>query len=76
MSLSTIYVPNWQDACKAAFNCTSNGLVNIRGEATSATCAVDGRIVADGRVWGITAQACYANCGSLKQVSLGPPISG
>ncbi|KAF7349890.1 hypothetical protein MVEN_01289600 [Mycena venus] len=64
LSLSTTLVPNWQDACKAAFNCTSNGLVDISGKVTSATCAVNGSIVADGRVWGITAQACYTNCGS------------
>ncbi|KAJ6522471.1 hypothetical protein B0H19DRAFT_1202764 [Mycena capillaripes] len=62
ISLSTTYVPNWQTACAATFNCTSKGLVNISGAAIFPTCPADGSIPAE--VWGITARACNEQCGS------------
>ncbi|KAJ7136748.1 hypothetical protein C8R44DRAFT_868868 [Mycena epipterygia] len=63
ISLSTQYVPSWQDSCAATFNCTSEGLVNKLGEAIAApaACLTNGSVSPD--VWGITFKACQENCG-------------
>ncbi|KAF7353980.1 hypothetical protein MVEN_01084500 [Mycena venus] len=63
ISLSTQYVPNWQDACRSQFKCTSDGLVNINGVLLSpiSTCPANGSMPAE--VWGITAGACEQHCG-------------
>ncbi|KAJ7136746.1 hypothetical protein C8R44DRAFT_767806 [Mycena epipterygia] len=63
VSLSTQYVPSWQDSCAATFNCTSEGLVNKLGEAIAApaACVTNGSVSPD--VWGITFKACQENCG-------------
>ncbi|KAJ7136667.1 hypothetical protein C8R44DRAFT_868792 [Mycena epipterygia] len=69
-SLSTQYVPSWQDSCAATFNCTSEGLLNKLAQpiAASAACLANGSMSPD--VWGITAKVCQENCGTgiLRQV--------
>ncbi|KAF7364460.1 hypothetical protein MSAN_01107400 [Mycena sanguinolenta] len=59
-SLSTTYVPSWQDACASRFNCSSDGLVNILGQAIS--CPANGTIQSTPDIWGITYNACEAEC--------------
>ncbi|KAJ7136661.1 hypothetical protein C8R44DRAFT_868787 [Mycena epipterygia] len=70
ISLSTQYVPSWQDSCAATFNCTSEGLVNKLGETiiAPAACLTNGSMSPE--VWGITAKVCQENCGTgiLRQV--------
>ncbi|KAJ7620425.1 hypothetical protein FB45DRAFT_930191 [Roridomyces roridus] len=61
-SLTTHYVPSWQDACAAKFNCSSSGLVDITGNLIAPTCPANGTLPTE--VWGITAVACRDNCGS------------
>ncbi|KAJ7500868.1 hypothetical protein B0H11DRAFT_1855744 [Mycena galericulata] len=61
ISLSTTYVPSWQDACAATFNCSSSGLVNILGEPIFPICPANGSIPPE--VWGITRRACEEHCG-------------
>ena len=69
-SLTTTYVPSWQQTCASKFNCTSDGLVNILGQAILPTCPANTSIPPE--VWGVTYAACEANCGHgiLRQVSL------
>ncbi|KAJ6600521.1 hypothetical protein DFH09DRAFT_1128388, partial [Mycena vulgaris] len=61
VSLSTIHVPNWQQACADRFNCSSDGLVDMLGKAIS--CPANGSIAATPEIWGITFKACEATCG-------------
>ncbi|KAJ7608730.1 hypothetical protein FB45DRAFT_379336 [Roridomyces roridus] len=60
-SLGTTFVPDWQMACAAKFNCNSSGLVGINGQPTFPTCPAGANISDD--VWGITAQVCHEACG-------------
>jgi hypothetical protein len=71
-SLSATYASSWQLECAARFNCTSDGLVTILGQATS--CPANSTIQSTPEIWGITYEACQANCGMdmLIQVSLDP----
>ncbi|KAF8175981.1 hypothetical protein K438DRAFT_1979487 [Mycena galopus ATCC 62051] len=64
VSLSTTYVPNWQQECASQFNCSSDGLVNILGLAIS--CPVNSNISETPGIWGITFEACQAKCGMDK----------
>ncbi|KAF9060625.1 hypothetical protein BDP27DRAFT_1339341 [Rhodocollybia butyracea] len=64
-SLSTVSVPDWQTACASKFNCTSEGLVNILGEAIFPTCPANGSLPPD--VWGISNRACEQSCGIFTQ---------
>ncbi|KAF9060608.1 hypothetical protein BDP27DRAFT_1339386 [Rhodocollybia butyracea] len=66
-SLSTVSMPDWQTGCACKFNCTSEGLVNILGEAISPTCPANGSLPPD--VWGISNRACEQSCGVFTQVS-------
>ncbi|KAF8172551.1 hypothetical protein K438DRAFT_1981400 [Mycena galopus ATCC 62051] len=61
VSLSTTYVPDWQSACAARFNCTSSGLVDIFRQPIS--CPATSTIQATPAIWGITFDACQAQCG-------------
>ncbi|KAJ7841756.1 hypothetical protein B0H14DRAFT_2782486 [Mycena olivaceomarginata] len=60
-SLSATYASSWQLECAARFNCTSDGLVTILGQATS--CPANSTIQSTPEIWGITYEACQANCG-------------
>ncbi|KAJ7608382.1 hypothetical protein FB45DRAFT_877247 [Roridomyces roridus] len=60
-SLNTTYVPSWQDACTAKFNCTSTDLVDFSGAPIAPVCPADGSMPSI--VWGITARACNQSCG-------------
>jgi hypothetical protein len=73
-SLSTAYVPNWQHECASRFNCSSDGLVNIFGQAIS--CHANGSIQATPEIWGITFAACEEKCGMdmLIQVKFTPLV--
>ncbi|KAF7345250.1 hypothetical protein MSAN_01901600 [Mycena sanguinolenta] len=60
-SLSTVHAPNWQDACAARFNCTSQGLLDMHAQPIS--CPANSTIQATPAIWGITYEACEAKCG-------------
>ncbi|KAJ7264121.1 hypothetical protein B0H12DRAFT_274609 [Mycena haematopus] len=64
-ALSTTYVSDWTQECAAHFNCSSNGLVNILGQAIS--CPANGTIQSAPDIWGITFDACQAECGRIVQ---------
>ncbi|KAJ7608733.1 hypothetical protein FB45DRAFT_379373 [Roridomyces roridus] len=65
-SLSTTFVPNWDTACAAKFNCTSFGLVDLWGHPMVPVCSADVSQIPS-EVWGISAQVCYASCGTMRQ---------
>ncbi|KAF8172536.1 hypothetical protein K438DRAFT_1981387 [Mycena galopus ATCC 62051] len=60
-NVSTIYASNWQQACAARFNCTSDGLLNMNAQPIS--CPANSTIQATPEIWGITYEACQAQCG-------------
>ncbi|KAF7341784.1 hypothetical protein MSAN_02033000 [Mycena sanguinolenta] len=66
LSASTIYVSDWITGCAARFNCSSSGLVNFHGQATS--CPANGTIQSAPYIWGITFAACQAECGTDRLV--------
>ncbi|KAJ7239432.1 hypothetical protein C8J57DRAFT_1727319 [Mycena rebaudengoi] len=61
-SLSTVYVPNWQQECATRFDCSSSGLVNSLGAATS--CLANSTIKGSPDIWGVTYPACLEKCSS------------
>ncbi|KAF7351673.1 hypothetical protein MSAN_01600200 [Mycena sanguinolenta] len=66
VSLSTAHVSSWQQECASRFNCTSSGLVDIFGQAAS--CPANSTIQSVPGIWGITYEACQAECGMDKIV--------
>ncbi|KAJ6496198.1 hypothetical protein C8R45DRAFT_1211840 [Mycena sanguinolenta] len=64
-SPSTTYVSDWAGECAARFNCSSTGLVNILGQAIS--CPANSTIQSSLDIWGITYEACEAECGGMVQ---------
>ncbi|KAF8145331.1 hypothetical protein K438DRAFT_1991968 [Mycena galopus ATCC 62051] len=64
-SPSTTYVSDWIGECAARFNCSSTSLVNILGQATS--CPANSTIQSSPDIWGITYEACKAECGAMVQ---------
>ncbi|KAJ6449057.1 hypothetical protein C8R45DRAFT_884133 [Mycena sanguinolenta] len=62
--MGTTYVSDWTGACAARFNCSSTSLVNSLGHGTSCT---NSTIQNSTDIWGITYNACNAECGGMVQ---------
>ncbi|KAJ7264052.1 hypothetical protein B0H12DRAFT_1102718 [Mycena haematopus] len=65
-SLSTVHAPNWQQACANTFNCSSPGLLDMNAQPIS--CPANSTIASTPEIWGITYEACQAQCGIDKLV--------